>query len=186
MSLTPTKKIELGFEMPTFNLKDTISNKMVRQSDIRGEKASLVMFICNHCPYVLHVIHELVKIGYDYQDSGLGIVAISSNDVVNYPQDHPDRMKEFGVSLRFPFPYLYDETQKVAKAYDAACTPDFNLFDKDGKCVYRGQLDKSRPGNDMDVNGEDLREAIELVLKGEKVSENQRPSIGCNIKWIEE
>ncbi len=183
MSLTPTIKIPLGFTIPEFKLPDAITNSVVSSDDIKGEKGTLVMFICNHCPYVLHVIHELIKIGYDYLPEGIGIVAINSNDVKNYPDDHPDRMKELALSLKFPYPYLFDETQEVAKAYDAACTPDFNLFDASGKCVYRGQLDGSRPGNDKPVNGKDLRAALDLVLAGEDVPEDQMPSTGCNIKW---
>lgn len=183
MSLTPTKQIELGFQMPNFSLPDTITGRIISNNEIKGEKGTLVMFICNHCPYVLHVIHQLIKIGYDYKDKGIGFVAISSNDVVNYPQDHPDRMKEFGLSLKFPFPYLYDESQEVAKAYDAVCTPDFDLFDEKGNCVYRGQLDGSRPGNNVKVDGKDLRFAIEQVLTGEEITQKQIPSTGCNIKW---
>ncbi|NQU35548.1 MAG: thioredoxin family protein [Bacteroidetes bacterium] len=185
MSLTPTTQIPLGFSMHQFILPDTITNQMVSSYDVKGEKGTLVMFICNHCPFVLHVIHELVKIGYYYMNHGIGIVAISSNDVVSHPQDHPDRMKEFALSLKFPFPYLYDETQVVAKVYDAACTPDINLFDADGKCVYRGQLDGSRPGNDIPIDGKDLRSALDLVVAGKKVPEDQTPSVGCNIKWKE-
>jgi len=185
MALTPTKKIEMGFKLPLFELPDTISGKTITHKDIKGKKGTLVMFICNHCPYVLHVIQELIKIGYDYKDKGIGIVAISSNDVVNYPQDHPDRMKEMALSLKFPFPYLYDETQDVAKAYDAACTPDFNLFDADDKCVYRGQLDGSRPGNDIETDGSDLRKALDLVIAGKEVPKEQIPSTGCGIKWKE-
>lgn len=183
MSLTPTKPIKLGFEIPKFKLRDAITNHDISSQDIIGEKGTLVMFICNHCPYVLHVIHELVKIGYDYMPQGIGVVAINSNDVINYPDDHPDRMKELALSLKFPYPYLFDESQEVAKAYDAACTPDFNLFDADGKCVYRGQLDGSRPGNSIPVNGKDLREALDLVVAGKEVPLKQQPSTGCNIKW---
>ncbi len=183
MALTPTNIIPLGFDMPSFNLKDSITGRMITNNDISGEKGTLVMFICNHCPYVLHVIHELIKLGYDYMPKGLGMVAISSNDVVKYPEDHPDRMKELALSLKFPYPYLYDEDQSVAKSFDAACTPDFNLFDAHGKCVYRGQLDGSRPGNDIQVTGKDLRNAIETVLKGKEVPIDQIPSTGCGIKW---
>lgn len=183
MSLTPTKQIALGFDMPYFMLRDVISEKELTSIDIQGAKGTLVMFICNHCPYVKHVIHELVKIGYDYLDKGIGMVAINSNDVNNYPDDDPVKMRELALSLKFPFPYLFDETQKVAKAYDAACTPDFNLFDANGKCVYRGQLDSSRPGNDKPVDGKDLRAALDLVIAGKPVPEKQIPSTGCNIKW---
>lgn len=185
MSLTPTKQIALGFEMPYFKLKDAITGKMVSSDEVKGEKGTLVIFMCNHCPYVLHVIHELIKIGYDYIPNGIGVVAINSNDVEKYPDDHPDRMKELALSLKFPYPYLFDETQEVAKDYDAACTPDFNLFDVEGKCVYRGQLDSSRPGNDNPVNGKDLRAALDLVIEGKTVPSKQIPSTGCNIKWKE-
>jgi len=183
MPLTPTKPIPLGFDAPHFELPDVVSGKMVTLDDVKGEKGTLIMFICNHCPYVKHVIDELVRMGYDYIPRGIGIAAISSNDVENYPEDHPDKMKELAVKLKFPFPYLYDESQDVARAYDAACTPDFNLFDAAGKCVYRGQLDGSRPGNNIPVTGSDLRRALDLVLKGEKVPEDQIPGTGCNIKW---
>lgn len=183
MSLTPTTNIPLGFNMPEFKLPDTITNKHISSKEIMGIKGTLVMFICNHCPYVLHVIHELIKIGYDYKDTGIGFVAINSNDIVNYPDDNPDRMKELALSLKFPFSYLFDESQEVAKAYDAACTPDFNLFNAEGKCVYRGQLDSSRPGNNEPVTGKDLRAALDLVLAGKNVPEDQIPSTGCNIKW---
>jgi peroxiredoxin len=183
MSLTPTKPIALGFDMPPFELMDVISRKKTTHLDIKKPHGTLVMFICNHCPYVVHVIHELVNIGNEYLKKGIGIVAISSNDVLNYPDDSPDKMRKLAQSLNFPFPYLYDETQEVAKAYDAACTPDFNLFDAAGKCVYRGQLDSSRPGNHHPVNGKNLREALDLVLARKSVPANQMPSTGCNIKW---
>ena len=183
MSLTPTTSIPLGFSLPEFTLRDSITNQNIKSEDIQGGKGTLVMFICNHCPFVLHVIHELVKIGYDYLPKGIGIVAINSNDVVAYPDDHPDKMKELALSLKFPFPYLFDETQEAAKAYDAACTPDFNLFDKDGKCVYRGQLDGARPSNDILIDGRDLRDAMNLVVDGFQVPKDQTPSVGCNIKW---
>lgn len=183
MSLTPTKSIPLGFKAPEFNLIDVISGKKTGFKEIRGEKGTLIMFICNHCPYVKHVIHELVNIGNDYLSQGIGIVAINSNDIENYPDDHPNKMKELANELGFPFPYLFDETQEVAKAYDAECTPDFDLFDAEEKCVYRGQLDASRPGNDMPVNGNDLRKALDLVVAGKEVPAEQIPSIGCNIKW---
>jgi peroxiredoxin len=183
MSLTPTKAVALGFEAPDFNLTEPKSGRNLSFKDIKGEKGTLVMFICNHCPYVKHVIHELVNIGNDYMQKGIGMVAINSNDVKNYPEDNPEKMKELATELNFPFPYLYDESQEVAKAYDAACTPDFDLFDADGKCVYRGQLDGSRPGNKIPVTGANLRKALEQVVKGEKVPEQQIPSVGCNIKW---
>lgn len=183
MSLTPTKKVALGFSAPDFNLHEPLSGKNISLCDVKGEKGTLVMFICNHCPYVKHVIHELVGIGNDYITKGIGVVAINSNDVDNYPDDHPDKMKMLAKDLNFPFPYLFDESQKVAKAYDAACTPDFDLFDTNGKCVYRGQLDGSRPGNNIPVTGTDLRMALDKVIEGGKIPEPQTPSIGCNIKW---
>lgn len=183
MALTPTKPIPLGFAAPDFKLTDQISNKLLTFKDIQGKKGTLVMFICNHCPYVKHVINELVSIGKEYMPKGIGMVAINSNDAENYPEDSPENMKLFAADHDFPFPYLYDETQEVAKAYDAACTPDFNLFDVKNRCVYRGQLDGSRPGNEMPVNGEDLRAALDLVLAGKPVPEKQIPSTGCNIKW---
>ena len=132
---------------------------------------------------LIHVLDELISIGNEYKNKGVGIVAINSNDVDNYPDDHPDKMKELAKEKKFPFPYLFDESQDVAKEYEAACTPDFNLFDKDGKCVYRGQLDGSRPGNDIPVTGVDLRKALDQVINGKEVPEDQMPSIGCNIKW---
>jgi peroxiredoxin len=183
MALTFTKPIALGFQAPDFMLTDQISGKQLTYNDIKGEKGTLVMFICNHCPYVKHVIHELVKIGKDYMPKGIGVVAINANDAKNYPQDGPDQMKIFAQENDFPFAYLYDETQSVAKAYDAACTPDFDLFDANDRCVYRGQLDGSRPGNEVPVNGKDLRKALELVLNGKEVPAEQIPSAGCNIKW---
>jgi len=183
MALTPTKSIPLGFSAPDFKLLDQITGKALTYNDIKGEKGTLVMFICNHCPYVKHVIQELVEVGNDFMPKGIGMVAISANDAVKYPEDSPEKMKIFAAENDFPFPYLYDETQEVAKAYDAACTPDFNLFDGEDLCVYRGQFDGSRPGNEVAVSGKDLRAALKLVLEGKKVPENQIPSIGCNIKW---
>ena len=139
--------------------------------------------MCNHCPFVLHVNDELVRLANDYRVMGFGFIAISSNDVENYPQDHPDKMKELAVKNKFPFPYLYDETQEIARAYDAACTPDFYVFDSHLKLIYRGQLDNSRPGNKIQVTGRDLREALDNVLSNSPQRENQKPSMGCNIKW---
>ncbi len=183
MAQTPTKQIPLGFTAPDFRLPDVITGKLVQYSDIRGRKGTLVMFICNHCPYVKHVIEELVKIGNEYMPKGIGMVAINSNDVMNYPEDSPEKMILFAQKHKFPFPYLFDESQQVAKKYEAACTPDFNLFDVDNKCVYRGQLDSSRPGNQVQVTGGHMREALDLVLNGKSVPEDQIPSVGCNIKW---
>lgn len=175
--------LDLGTTAPDFNLPDTISDKNISWADIKGEKATLVMFICNHCPYVIHINDELVRLSKDYTSKGVGFVAISSNDVENYPQDSPEKMKSHAAECDYPFPYLYDESQDVAKAYDAACTPDFYLFDGDAVLKYRGQLDGSRPGSGIPVTGTDLRFAIDSVLEGKEISPAQRPSAGCNIKW---
>jgi peroxiredoxin len=175
--------IPLGTEAPDFSLPDTRSGEIVSLKDVRGVKATVIMFICNHCPFVKHIETELAAIGKDYQAKGIGIAAISSNDIEKYPEDAPDKMKEFADSLGFVFPYLYDETQEIARQYDAACTPDFYIFDADLKCVYRGQLDDSRPGNDEPVSGKDLRSALDAILRGTAVSPDQTPSLGCNIKW---
>lgn len=183
MSLTPTTEIPLGFQAPAFSLPDVISGSNMSYYDIKGEQGTLVMFICNHCPYVVHVMDGLVSLANDYKAKGIGFVAISSNDVVNYPQDAPELMAELARDKQFPFPYLYDESQDVAKAYDAACTPDFGLFDAKDSCVYRGRLDGSRPGNDTPVTGEDMRAAIDAVLAGQAITGTQYPSMGCNIKW---
>lgn len=183
MALTETIPLSLGYSAPEFNLPDTVSGRNVSMEDLRGEKATVVMFICNHCPYVVHIREKLVEIANDYQNQGVAFIAISSNDVVNYPQDAPDKMKELAEEMAFPFPYLYDESQEVAKAYRAACTPDFSVFDADMKCVYRGRLDDSSPGNGNALTGADLKACLDAVLSGNPVSEEQYPSMGCNIKW---
>lgn len=183
MAATPSAMMPLGTKAPDFSLSDTVSGKKLSLSELKGKKATLVMFICNHCPYVLHVNDELVRVARDYQPNGVSFIAISSNDVENYPQDGPEFMKEQAKKVGYPFPYLYDESQEVARAYHAACTPDLFLFDHDLKCVYRGQLDGSRPKNDIPVTGKDLRAALDAVLAGKEVSKHQIPSIGCNIKW---
>ena len=175
--------LPLGTVAPDFKLPDTISGKEISLSDIKSDKATVVMFLCNHCPYVIHVNPEIVRIVADYKPKGVAFVGISSNDVVNYPQDAPDKMTKHAAEVGYDFPYLYDETQEVAKAYDAACTPDFYVFDGDMKLVYRGRIDGSRPGNDLPMTGEDLRAAIDAVLEGRTVSAKQYPSAGCNIKW---
>lgn len=185
MSLTPSKMLPLGTEAPAFNLVDAITERHFTLDDIATGKATVVMFICNHCPYVKHVQPELVKLAEDYMPEGVDFVAISSNDVENYPEDSPELMKAEAKKWGYPFPYLYDGTQAVARAYDAACTPDFYVFDKDRKLVYRGQLDDSRPGNEKPLNGKDVRAALDDILQGNPVSDDQRPSQGCNIKWIE-
>jgi peroxiredoxin len=184
MSLTEsTMKLELGTEAPDFALTDVVSGKTVRRDDFRGQKALLVMFICTHCPYVKHVEKGLAALGMDYDGEPVSIVAISSNDAEMYPDDGPEGLKQQAETMGFRFPYLYDESQAVAKAYDAACTPDLFLFNADLRLVYRGQFDGSRPENGIPVTGEDLRAAIDAVLAGRAVAGEQKPSIGCNIKW---
>ena len=183
MSRTPSNMLALGTIAPEFYLKDTNSNESFSFSDIKGEKGTLVIFICNHCPFVHHVISEVIRIANDYRVQGIGVAAISSNDVINYPQDAPELMTEFAFENNFNFPYLYDETQEAAKAYDAACTPDFFLFDNQDKLVYRGQLDDSRPANGIPLSGSDLRGAIDGVLYNRSINPNQKPSLGCSIKW---
>ena len=183
MADTPSKMVPLGMIAPDFVLPDTISGENKSLTNLKSEKATVIMFICNHCPFVIHVQKQLVKLAREYQAKGISFVAISSNDVEKYPDDSPQRMKEVAQELGYPFPYLYDESQEVARAYNAACTPDFYVFDKNLKLVYRGQIDGSRPGNNIPVTGKDLREALDNILQGKSVSEDQRPSIGCNIKW---
>ena len=183
MVLVESTMLSLGTKVPEFSLPDIVSGKKVSLSDFSNDKALMVMFICRHCPYVVHVQEELARMGKDYKDEDIDIVAISSNDPDYDSDDRPERLKEMAEDLGFNFPYLFDETQKVAKAFTAACTPDFFLFDKNKKLVYRGQLDDSRPGSGRPVTGKDLREAIGAVLVGKPVSEEQRPSSGCNIKW---
>ena len=168
---------------PSFLLPDTVSGKMVGLQDVATGKATVVMFLCNHCPYVIYVNPEIVRVVDDYTAKGVGFVGISSNDVDNYPEDAPDKMKLHAEKAGYTFPYLYDETQAVARAYDAACTPDFYLFDQDLKLAYRGRLDASRPGNDLPLTGNDLRAALDAILEGREVSPVQYPSGGCNIKW---
>ncbi len=185
MALTESTMLELGTEAPDFTLTDVVSGKTVRRDDFRDKKGLLVMFICAHCPYVKHIEKSLGKLGADYAGKPLGIVAISSNDAVTYAADNPEGLKAQATAHGFTFPYLYDETQAVAHAYKAACTPDFFLFDAGLRLVYRGQYDSSRPRTDIPVTGEDLRAAIDTVLAGKPVSADQRPSIGCNIKWKE-
>ncbi len=183
MARTPSNMLPLGTTAPDFELLDTISDNKLSLKEIKGNKGTVVMFICNHCPFVVHVNPEITRLAREYQDKGIGFIAISSNDVENYPQDAPHLMKEKAKEEGYPFPYLYDETQRVAKAYDAACTPDFYLFDADLKLVYRGQLDNSRPGNGLPLTGENLRKAMDALLIGTAIDPEQKPSLGCNIKW---
>jgi thiol-disulfide isomerase/thioredoxin len=183
MSATESTMIPLGTAAPEFNLLDTTIGVFKTLDDLKSKKATVIMFICNHCPFVKHMDRQLVKLSKDYMAKGVAFIAISSNDVENYPQDAPNLMTEEAKNLGYPFPYLYDKTQEVAKAYQAVCTPDFFVFDGEMKCAYRGQLDDSRPGNGKPVTGVDLRNALDDILNGEEVSYPQVPSIGCNIKW---
>ncbi len=183
MAQTESKMLALGTSAPEFKLKDTNSNDTFSFADLRGTKGTVVMFICNHCPFVHHALPEIQMIANDYRVQGIGFIAISSNDVFKYPQDGPEQMKEFAFRNRFHFPYLYDETQEVAKAFDAACTPDFYLFDDRDRLFYRGRLDDSRPGNGIPLSGSDLRNAIDSVIYNRTFTAEQKPSIGCGIKW---
>lgn len=183
MARTPSNMIPLGTIAPGFKLKDTNSNNEYSFEDLKGSKGTLVIFICNHCPFVLHVIREIVMIANDYRVQGIGVIAISSNDIVKYPQDSPEMMTEFAFQNKIDFPYLFDESQEVAKAYEAACTPDFYLFDNQDRLFYRGQLDASRPGNGIPLSGSDLRSAIDGLIYNRSLNEIQKPSIGCSIKW---
>jgi peroxiredoxin len=183
MARTASTMLPLGTHAPDFHLPDVVSGESITLASFADQKALLVMFICQHCPFVKHIQTELANLGHDYANQSLGLVAISSNDVKNYPADSPEHLKAMAESLNFTFPVCYDESQRVAKAYTAACTPDFFLFDGDRQLVYRGQLDDSRPGNNQPVTGKDLRAAIDAVLGDRPVAADQKPSIGCNIKW---
>ncbi len=183
MALTPSTMLEIGTEAPDFELNNAVDGGTVSLRDFEGDPALLVMFICNHCPYVQHIRPELGRLASDYRHKGLAVVAINSNSLATHPQDGPDAMKALAVAEGWDFAFLFDETQVVAKRYRAACTPDFFLFDADRKLVYRGQLDDSRPGNGIPVTGVDLRAAIDAVLAGQPVAADQKPSLGCNIKW---
>jgi thiol-disulfide isomerase/thioredoxin len=183
MALTPSNPFIVGIQAPNFSLPDTVSNKILSLNKIKGKKGTVIMFICNHCPFVIHINEQLIALANDYNSKGISFIAISSNDAINYPDDAPKKMANQAKRLGYPFPYLYDETQEVAKAYDAACTPDFYVFDADLKASYRGQLDNARPGNDIPVSGEDMRNAIDAILNNDGPIEIQRPSIGCGIKW---
>jgi len=182
MVRTPSTMLPLGTTAPDFSLPN-VDGRTVSLADAVGPKGTVVMFICNHCPFVKHVADQLAALGRDVMPLGIGVVAISSNDVSTHPADSPEQMVHEAEDRGYPFPYLYDEAQEVAKAYHAACTPDFFLFDAGRKLVYRGQLDASRPGNELPVTGADLRAAIDAVLAGRPVATEQRPSLGCNIKW---
>lgn len=185
MALTESTMLPLGTQAPEFILPDTVSGKQLSLPDIRGQHATVVAFTCNHCPYVIHINPELVRVARDYQPKGVGFVAISSNDIDKYPQDGPEAMRELAREAGYTFPYLFDATQEIARAYDAACTPDFYLFDAAMKLVYRGRLDESRPrvAHPAPLTGKDLRAALDAVLNGTPMPEPQYPSMGCNIKW---
>ena len=183
MALTPTKKIPLGFLAPEFNLLNPVTNKFENLNDLKSDIVTVVVFMCNHCPYVIHVLDQLVQISNDYKSKKVRFIGINSNNIISHPEDSPEKMKKLVKEYNIPFSYLFDETQEVAKAYDAACTPDFSVFDKNIKCVYRGQMDSSRPGNNEPINGRDLREVIDLILNNQPIKKEQIPSIGCNIKW---
>ncbi len=185
MARTESNMLALGTQAPNFHLIDTISGESYSLDQLKGSKGTVIMFICNHCPFVKHVNEEIVRVANDYSVTGFGFIAISSNDVEKYPQDGPKEMWNTANENNYPFPYLFDETQQVAKDYDAACTPDFYVFDADLKLVYRGQLDNSRPGNGIPVNGRDLREALDNILNNNPQRIDQKPSIGCKIKWKE-
>ena len=183
MALTPSNPFPLGTIAPEFSLLDTVTKKTVNLQQLKGENGTVIMFICNHCPFVIHINQALVTLTNEYIKKGFGFIAISSNNVENYPQDGPELMTLMAKKLSYPFSYLYDESQEVAKAYDAACTPDIYVFDKDLKATYHGQLDDSRPGNNKPVTGKDLRLALDAILKNQPPLKIQKPSIGCNIKW---
>ncbi len=184
MARTPSNMLALGTIAPNFNLLDTVSGNYKTLENTKGEKGTVILFICNHCPFVIHVNPLITKLALEYQAKGISFVAISSNDIINYPQDAPHLMTELAKKENYSFPYLYDATQEVAKAYDAACTPDIYLFNNNLELVYRGQLDDSRPGNDLPLTGIDLCNAMDAVLTGKEVNSEQKPSIGCNIKWL--
>jgi len=183
MAKTESTMLALGTQAPEFILNDTVSGKSLSFSELRSDVATVIMFICNHCPYVIHVNEQLVQLANDYTPKGISFIAISSNDVENYPQDAPEKMTLLAEKMAYPFPYLYDETQEVARAYHAACTPDFYVFDDESSLVYRGQLDDSRPGNGKEVTGHDIRVSLEALLNGIEAKAPQKPSMGCNIKW---
>jgi peroxiredoxin len=183
MARTESAMLALGTPAPPFTLPDVVSGHTITLADLRGSRGLLVMFLCSHCPFVKHLEQSIAQFARDYAASGLTIVAVSSNDAEAYPDDGPAGLKEQALRLGFPFPYLYDASQAVARSYDATCTPDFFLFDASHRLVYRGQFDTSRPGNGISPTGEDLRRAVDALLAGRPISADQRPSVGCNIKW---
>ncbi|NOT36862.1 MAG: thioredoxin family protein [Saprospiraceae bacterium] len=182
MALTDSNMLPLGTKAPHFNLRDVLTDKQVSLEN-SSSKGTVIIFMCNHCPYVIHVIKGLVKLSNKYKDDGINFIGINSNDIVKYPDDSPENMKKFAQEYKINFPYCFDETQEVAKAYNAACTPDFYLFDNSLQLVYRGRMDESRPYSQIPVTGIDLSRAIDIMLKGDKIPDLQYPSAGCNIKW---
>jgi peroxiredoxin len=183
MVKTPSQMVSLGTIAPQFELPDAVSGITMSLADLQSDTASVIMFICNHCPFVKHVQGGLVQLANDYLPKGVSFIAISSNDVEAYPDDSPEQMKAVAEQFGYPFPFLFDESQEVAQAYEATCTPDFFIYDGDSKLVYRGQMDDSRPSNDIPVTGKDIRISLDNMLSGKPVDPNQRPSVGCNIKW---
>ncbi|MCX7735107.1 MAG: thioredoxin family protein [Candidatus Kapabacteria bacterium] len=183
MAATESKMIPLGIKAPSFSLYDVVSDKILSLDELKSNVATVIMFICNHCPFVKHINKKLVEISNYYIEKGISFIGINSNDIENYPEDSPENMKKQAIELGYKFPYLFDETQDVAKAYDAACTPDFYVFDKNLELVYRGQFDDSRPGNNIQVTGKDLSAALDAIINNKPIDNNQKPSIGCNIKW---
>lgn len=183
MARTYSEMIKLGTTIPTFMLPDTVTGNQISYDKIKGAKGTLIMFICNHCPFVVHVNDALVKLANDYKQKGIGFLAISANDMVKHPDDAPDKMKAIAEQLQYPFPYCYDESQEVAKTFGATCTPDFFIYNDKKELVYRGQLDDSRPGNGIPVTGIDIRNAFDQLIADQPIATEQRPSIGCNIKW---
>ena len=183
MVLTPTKKIPLGYQAPQFTLLNPLTSKVDSLDELKSNKATLIVFMCNHCPYVIHVLNALVELTNDYMPKGVSVIGINSNDIINYPDDSPEKMIELIDNYKIPFPYLFDERQDVARAYSATCTPDFSVFNNNMECVYRGQLDDSRPGNNEPISGSDIRLVLDALLSNKSVSSFQKPSIGCNIKW---
>lgn len=183
MANTPSNMLPLGTIAPNFSLSDTVTDQIYGLDQIKGENGTVIMFICNHCPFVKHVNPKIIQLAGIYQSRGIAFIAISSNDVIKYPQDGPELMKQTALSEGYTFPYLFDELQEVARAYEAACTPDFYLFDDNLRLVYRGQLDDSRPGNGIPLTGFDLSNALEAMLNNKSVNPAQKPSLGCNIKW---
>lgn len=183
MANTPSNMLPLGTKAPLFKLHDTVSDTPIHLENAKGQTGTVIMFICNHCPFVIHVNKMLVSIANAYAEKGIAFIGISSNDAIKYPQDGPEKMKIHAQTENYPFPYLYDETQEIAKAYDAACTPDLYVFDKNLKLTYRGQLDDSRPNNNLTVTGIDLTHALDCLIDGKENTRVQKPSIGCNIKW---